>query len=100
MANTPNPVRLEALRAQLDEIDQRLLHVVRDRLSICVQIAAYKREHDVPMMQPDRITLVQDRAAAFASEHGISAEFLRRLYDALIQEACRLEDEVMGERRA
>ncbi|PZT70916.1 4-amino-4-deoxychorismate mutase [Streptomyces sp. SW4] len=95
---------LPALREQLDAVDAVLLETVRERLEICLRIGEYKRVHGVPMMQPQRIATVQDRAARFARQHGIDPEFLRRLYDVVIAETCRLEDEWIAgggpERRA
>lgn len=87
---------LEVLRGELDRIDVVLLGAVRDRMACCVRIAAHKREHAVPMMQPARIEVVQQRAADYAETHGLDAGFLRRLYELLIEEACRLEDLVIG----
>jgi chorismate mutase-like protein len=88
--------RLDALRHQLDDLDRRLLEAVRDRIECCVEIARYKRAHGVPMMQPHRIEAVHRNAAAFAAEHGIDDEFLRRLYDLIITETCRVEDLVIS----
>ncbi|SDP79980.1 chorismate mutase family protein [Lentzea jiangxiensis] len=90
--------RLEALRAELDGIDLRLLDVLRDRIRLCVRIAEHKREFDVPMMQPHRIGVVQERAARYGASHGIDQAFLRSLYDLVIGETCRVEDEVIGAR--
>jgi chorismate mutase len=87
---------LEDLRAQLDALDQVLLDTVRDRLRCCVGIADVKRRHGVPMMQPHRIAIVQQRAASYAAEHGIDAEFLHRLYELIIDETCRVEDLVIA----
>ena len=87
---------LERLRAQLDAIDLVLLDTLRDRLRCCVRIAEVKRRHDVPMMQPHRIGVVQRRAAAYAAEHGLDAGFLARLYDLIIEETCRVEDLVIA----
>jgi chorismate mutase-like protein len=88
---------LERLRAQLDALDEVLLAAVRDRIRCCLRSADVKRRHDVPMMQPHRIAIVQQRAASFAAEHGIDATFLRRLYDLIIEETCRVEDAVNAE---
>ncbi len=87
---------LEVLRARLDELDRQLLDTIRERLACCCRIALVKRDNAVPMMQPHRIDLVQGRAAAYAGEHGIDRAFLRRLYDLVIAETCRLEDAVMA----
>ena len=71
MTDTNNTADLEGLRAQLDEMDGRLLRTVHDRIKLCIQIAEYKRDHNVPMMQPQRIEAVHEHAAAFAADHGI-----------------------------
>ena len=88
--------QLERLRAQLDALDQDLLDTVRDRIRCCVRIAEVKRRHGVAMMQPHRIAIVHDRAAAYAAAHGVDPEFLDRLYDLIIDETCRVEDLVIA----
>jgi chorismate mutase-like protein len=91
---------LAGLRSELDGIDARLLEIVRRRLDVCVRIAEYKRQHEVPMMQPHRVGLVHDRAARFGAEHGIDESFMHRLYDLIITETCRIEDLVIGTKPA
>jgi chorismate mutase len=91
---------LESLRAQLDALDHVLLDALRDRIRCCVRIAVAKRRHGVPMMQPHRIAIVQQRAATYAVEHDIDAEFLHRLYDLIIDETCRVEDIVIADAAA
>jgi chorismate mutase-like protein len=90
-------VPLEALRADLDRIDALLLDRLRERIECCVRIAHVKRTTGVPMMQPHRIGLVQQRAASYAQRHGMSTDFVRRLYDLIIEETCRVEDLVIGD---
>ncbi|WP_430332567.1 chorismate mutase family protein [Rhodococcus sp. ACT016] len=87
---------LERLRAELDAIDGRLLEDIRARVGVCVRIAEVKRRQSIPMMQPHRVGLVQTRAERFAQANGLSPEFLRRLYDVMIAETCRVEDDVIG----
>jgi 4-amino-4-deoxychorismate mutase len=88
---------LEELRARLGVIDESLLDQLRRRIECCTQIARVKKAHGVPMMQPHRIGVAQDRAAQYGKEHGISQDFLRRLYDLIIEETCRVEELVMRE---
>ncbi|NKS73062.1 chorismate mutase family protein [Rhodococcus hoagii] len=87
---------LVRLRAELDEIDRRFLEDIRARIDVCVRIAEVKRHRSIPMMQPQRVNLVQDRAEEFARTHGLSPDFLRRLYEVMIGETCRVEDLVIG----
>lgn len=87
---------LQSLREELDGLDRALLETLRQRLVCCCRIGLHKRNHAIPMMQPHRIGVVQERAAAFAAEHGVSPVFLRALYELIIAETCRLEDEIIG----
>ena len=86
---------LEALRVKLDGIDENLLDTLRARIKCCIEIAEFKRQNAVPMMQPHRIGIVQQRAAAYGEKHGIDQRFLRRLYDVIIEETCRVENLVI-----
>ncbi|MBV9515255.1 MAG: chorismate mutase family protein [Mycobacteriaceae bacterium] len=83
---------LETLRADLDRIDAEFLAALGARVAVCRSIAYYKREHAVPMMQPHRINVVQQRAARFAEANGLDPSFMKQLYDLIIGETCRIED--------
>jgi len=87
---------LEALRGRLDRIDEELLRIVDARIRCCVEIAQVKSREGSDMMQPHRIGLVQRRAGEFARTHQVDADFLRRLYELMIAETCRVEDEVIS----
>lgn len=84
-------------RDELDALDAQLLDILRRRIECCVSIAQLKREHDIPMMQPDRVGVVHHRAEVFGQKHGISTEFLRSLYEVIISETCRVEDLIIDE---
>jgi chorismate mutase len=86
------PDTLELLRAELDRIDAEFLAALGARVDVCRSIAYYKREHGVPMMQPHRIGVVQQRAARFAEDNGLDLTFMKQLYDLIISETCRIED--------
>lgn len=94
---TDHLTSLEKFRHELDAIDATLLDTVRRRLLLCLQIGEWKRTNDVPMMQPGRVHLVEERARQFARRHDLSPEFFSSLYELLIAETCRLEDLVIGE---
>ncbi|MFE9255781.1 chorismate mutase family protein [Streptomyces sp. NPDC006879] len=97
LVNPAAEVTIDDLRAELDAIDERFLEELRARIEKCVEIGHFKRDNSVPMMQPHRIGIVQERAAKFGAEHGINQEFLRRLYDLIIEETCRVENLVIGD---
>jgi 4-amino-4-deoxychorismate mutase len=88
---------LEPFRRRLDEIDDRIAALLGERLQICREVAVYKSEHEIPMMQPDRVKVVRERYLSRGAEHDLPPEFSSDLFDLLIATTCRLEDELMDE---
>jgi 4-hydroxyphenylpyruvate dioxygenase-like putative hemolysin len=58
-------------------------------------VAAHKRTHGVPVMQPTRVGVVRERARRFGVEHGIDPGFLTGLFDQIIDEACFIQDQII-----
>ena len=87
-------------RRELDELDERLMALLARRFSICRQIAVHKAETGTPMMQPGRVAEVKAKARARAVANGLSEQFAAELYDAIISEACRLEDAIIEQVRS
>ena len=88
---------LEPFRRRLDEIDDEIAKLFGERLQICREVAVYKSEHGIPMMQPDRVNVVRERYLARGAEHDLPAQFSGDLFELLIGTTCRLEDELMDE---
>ena len=88
---------LEPFRRRLDEIDEQIAKLLGERLDICREVAVYKSEHEIPMMQPDRVKIVRERYLSRGAEHELPAEFSTDLFELLIATTCRLEDELMDE---
>lgn len=88
---------LEPFRRRLDEIDNQIAKLLGERLDICREVAVYKSEHEIPMMQPDRVKIVRQRYLDRGAEAGLPEDFSSDLFDLLIATTCRLEDELMDE---
>jgi chorismate mutase len=86
---------LEPFRRRLDTIDDEIAKLLGERLEICREVAAYKSEHEIPMMQPQRVKIVRERYLARGAEHDLPEQFTSDLFDLLIATTCRLEDELM-----
>ena len=86
---------LDAFREQIDRIDERLLSALAERIAVCREVAEHKRAEGIPMMQPDRVAIVEDRWAELARARGLDEAFARQLCRAVIEEGCRVEDAII-----
>jgi 4-amino-4-deoxychorismate mutase len=89
-------VGLEPFRRRLDELDEEIARQLGERFAICREIALYKREHAIPMMQPDRVAEVRARYLARGAEVQLPADFTAQLFELLITATCRMEDELIA----
>lgn len=83
---------LDSYREQIDQLDTRLTEILADRFSVCKDVARFKKEHGISMMQMQRVNLVKQRAAERGVRYGMRPEFMVALYELIIGEACALED--------
>ena len=86
---------LDPFRRRLDELDDQIARLFGERFEVCREIARYKRAHDVPMMQPDRVAEVRVRYLARGGEVGLPQEFTEELFEVLIAATCRMEDDLI-----
>lgn len=88
---------LEPFRARLDVVDDEIARLFGERFQICREVAIYKSEHEIPMMQPDRVKVVRQRYLDRGAAAGLPAEFSGDLFELLIAATCKAEDELMDE---
>jgi chorismate mutase-like protein len=86
---------LGAFRERLDPIDEEIARLLGERFQICREVAEYKSEHGIPMMQPERVAEVRARYLARGAAVDLPADFTGDLFELLIAATCRLEDELM-----
>lgn len=86
---------LQPFRDRLDVIDDEIAALLGERFQICREVAVYKSEHEIPMMQPSRVQIVRQRYLDRGTEANLPADFCGDLFDLLIAATCREEDELM-----
>lgn len=96
MQTDTNPLR--PFRTDIDTIDEKIIRLLGQRYAICRKVGNFKKENDIPMMQSGRVDAVKERCAALGAEHGVDPDFVRELYSLIIEESCRIEDEIIGKR--
>ena len=86
---------LERFRERLDPIDEEIARLLGERFEICREVARFKSERGIPMMQPERVAEVRERYLVRGAEAELPADFTAELFDLLIAATCKLEDELM-----
>jgi chorismate mutase len=86
---------LEPFRRRLDVIDDEIARLLGERFEICREVAVFKSENEIPMMQPGRVEVVRNRYLDRGAAANLPPDFSADLFDLLIAATCRAEDELM-----
>lgn len=77
-------VRLQELRHQIDEVDDRILDVLVERFEITRQVGIVKRDAGFGPVDRTREQEMYERIRSKASERGIDPDVVESLYRTLI----------------
>lgn len=80
------------LRNELDMIDSQLLQLLSHRMQISSTIGNIKREHNMPIFQPQRWQQVLDKQIANAITLGLDAQFVKELFEKIHTESLRQQE--------
>ena len=87
---------LEPFRRRLDALDEQIARLLGERFATCREIALYKREHEIPMMQPERVAEVRARYLARGADVDLPDDFTEALFELVIASTCKMEDELIA----
>jgi 4-amino-4-deoxychorismate mutase len=87
---------LGGFREQIDQIDDDIVDLLGRRLELVRQVARAKKATAIPVMQPERVLEVKRRCKERGAALNLRGEFVERLYQFIIDEACRVEDDFVG----
>jgi chorismate mutase/prephenate dehydrogenase len=73
-------LQLEALRAQIDQVDAEILALMQKRMAIVAELAKTKREGGISLRDPAREAAIVDSRRKRAAELGLSADFVESLF--------------------
>jgi chorismate mutase-like protein len=87
--------KLREFRSRLNTLDANLIELLCERYDICREVAQYKKVKSIPMMQSARVNEVKERCAQLGIKRRLDPGFVKRLYTLIIDESCRIEDEII-----
>lgn len=87
--------QLEMLRDKIDNLDSYLLEIISERMDIVREIAEYKRENNLAIVQPSRWTEILESRLATGIRKQLTEKFVKELFHAVHKESIHHQTEVM-----
>lgn len=86
-------MNLDELRVEINDIDAKMLELFLKRMDLCRNVAQYKKENNLPIMQPDREAQLIDRIRASCPEYMADASAV--LFTEIMDISKCLQSEVL-----
>ena len=87
---------LNTLRQQIDELDNNLMELLTKRMRISREIADYKKQHNMAVVQTARYSEILDKRGAQGVLCGMDADFVKNIYEHIHEESVRQQMEEMN----
>ncbi len=87
---------LENLRRQIDQWDNELLRVIRNRMAISEQIGEYKKRENITILQTGRWSEILEDRLTRGKELGLSEKFIIQVFKEIHQESINFQNKVMN----
>jgi chorismate mutase len=82
---------LDALRAEIDSIDDELVKMLGHRLQACCVVASIKHRANIPIVQPWRVRQVKQHFRRLAKRVGLREELVKHVYELIVAESNALQ---------
>ena len=82
-------LELNWLRAEIDELDERLWATIAARMDVSKRIGVWKKAHDVAPLQPERYRAISEKLREKSEELGLRKEFIEQVWNILHEESLR-----------
>lgn len=87
---------LEALRRQIDEVDNALIELLSKRMRVSREIGHFKREHKMTVVQTERYSEILDKRGAQGVLCGMAPEFMKTVFEAIHEESVRQQIDIIN----
>lgn len=84
------------LRAQIDVIDENILYILKQRMSICRKIGEYKKAHNVAILQTNRWDSILSKMVEAGKKFDLSEEFVTEVFTAIHEASVQAQNEILS----
>lgn len=87
--------KLNNLRAKIDVADNQLIELLAKRMKVSDEIGRVKKSQNVSVLQTKRWNEILGKMVLEGEQHGLSEEFILRLFKAVHQESINHQEKIM-----
>ncbi len=88
---------LDELRDQIDELDNRLIHILGERMEVAEKIGRYKKENGMAVLQTWRWETMLRARMDLGNQKGLNEAFVTKLFRSIHQESIHRQRRVMNQ---
>ena len=97
VGSNKNSTSLLNLRAQIDLKDDALIELLGERMKLADEIGLFKKENNITILQTERWNEIINRVHDRAIELGLSADFIKKYFDAVHIESINHQNNIMNQ---
>ncbi len=87
---------LDFLRNKIDELDTKVLEVLKERMEIAEAIGQYKKDNGITILQTRRYDEIMNNRKQRGLKLGLSEEFLTNLFEGIHKESVSRQNVIMN----
>lgn len=88
---------LEIMRENIDDIDEKFIQILGERMRIVQKIGAYKKKNNVSILQSARWDEIMHDRISQGSKEGLSEDIVKSILQMVHKESIRHQNRVMNE---
>ena len=73
---------LSIIRERINEIDNKIIELWKERMNACLSVAQYKKENNIPILDAQREKELLDRISSLAGDE--LNDYSRTLYETIM----------------
>ncbi|MFO8001527.1 MAG: bifunctional 3-deoxy-7-phosphoheptulonate synthase/chorismate mutase type II [Marinilabilia sp.] len=93
--DTPR-VTLDELRKKIDQLDDQLLDLLKERMNISEAIGKYKYENNITILQTRRYDEIMNNRRERGKQRELDEEFITRLFESIHEESINRQSQIMN----
>jgi chorismate mutase len=84
------------LRAQIDDLDDKIIDIFEKRMTISEEIGKYKKEHNIAILQSKRWESILNKHLEMGATKGLSIDFINKIFTAIHEESISHQNKIMN----